>query len=73
LKGTVQTDRGSPSINVSPKKHSLRILDNLIKNFRLLGYKIMEEGSKLLPTMMYAKMSIYIRKSNAVIPTRDYG
>ena len=77
LKGTVQTDRGFPSIIVSPKNisRSLRILDNLIKNFRLLGYKIdlWDEGLKIV-AYDDDKMSIYIReKSNAVDTTSDYG
>mgnify|MGYP003639243571 CR=1 FL=1 len=77
LKGTVQTDKGFPSIIVSPKNisRSLRILDNLIKNFRLLGYKIdlWEEGLKIV-AYDDDKMSIYIReKSNAVDTTSDYG
>lgn len=77
LKGTVQTDRGFPSIIVSPKNisRSLRILDNLIKNFRLLGYKIdlWDEGLKII-AYDDDKMSIYIReKSNAVDTTSDYG
>ena len=77
LKGTVQTDRGFPSIIVSPKNisRSLRILDHLIKNFRLLGYKIdlWDEGLKIV-AYDDDKMSIYIReKSNAVDTTSDYG
>lgn len=77
LKGTVQTDRGFPSIIVSPKNisRSLRILDNLIKNFRLLGYRIdlRDEGLNIV-AYDDDKMSIYIReKSNAVDTTSDYG
>jgi hypothetical protein len=77
IKGTVQTDRGFPSIIVTPKNisRSLRLLDNLIKNFRLLDYKIdlCDEG---LNIVAYGddKMSIYIReKSNAVDNISDYG
>lgn len=77
LKGTVQTDRGFPSIIVSPKNisRSLRILDNLIKNFRLLGYRIdlRDEGLNIV-AYDDDKMSIYIReKSNAVDTISDYG
>lgn len=77
LKGTVQTDRGFPSIIVSPKNisRSLRILDNLIKNFRLLGYRIdlRDEGLNIV-AYDDDKMLIYIReKSNAVDTTSDYG
>jgi len=76
LKGTVQTDRGFPSIIVSPKNisRSLRILDNLIKYFRLLGYKIDLSDEGLNIVAYDDKMSIYIReKSNAVETTTDYG
>lgn len=76
LKGTVQTDRGFPSIIVSPKNisRSLRILDNLIKNFRILGYRV-EIKDDVLKIMAYDDdMSIYIReKSNAVDKVDDYG
>jgi hypothetical protein len=76
LKGTVQTDRGFVSIIVSPKNisRSLRILDNLIKNFRLLGYKINLSDEGLNIVAYDDEMSIYIReKSNAVDTTTDYG
>jgi hypothetical protein len=38
----LQTDSGFPDIIVSVKKHFsiIKILDTLIKNFKILGYKI---------------------------------
>ncbi|MBC5862775.1 hypothetical protein [Flavobacterium turcicum] len=52
IKGTVQTGRGMPSIIVTPKNisRSLRILDNLIKNFLALNYKVVlkEEGLTII-------------------------
>lgn len=76
LKGTVQTDRGFPSIVVSPKNvsRSLRILDNLIKNFKALGYDTELKDEGLSITAYDDKMLIYIReKSNAIDTVSDYG
>lgn len=63
VKGTISTDRGLPSIIVTPKNVSraLRILDNLIKNFKILGYQVVlnDEGLKITYEDDY--MSVYIR------------
>lgn len=76
LKGTVQTDRGLPSIIVSPKNisRSLRILDNLIKNFKALGYEIRLKDEGLYIVAYDDEISLYIReKSNAVDTISNYG
>ena len=77
VKGTISTDRGLPSITVSPKNvsRSLRILDNLIKNFKVLGYKILltDEGLKVV-AYDDDKMLIYIReKSKALLTPNRWG
>lgn len=76
IKGTIQTDRGFPSIIVSPKNisRSLRILDNLIKNFRVLGYNVVlkDEG---LSVIAYDndEIKVYIReKSNSIKLNDNY-
>lgn len=76
IKGTIQTDRGFPSIIVTPKNisRSLRILDILIKNFRILNYKIVlkDEG---LTIIAYDddEIKVYIReKCNSVKIKSDY-
>lgn len=76
IKGTVRTSGGLPSIIVSPKNiaRSLRVLDNLIKNFRTLGYEIdlSEQGLKI--RAYDDEMSIYIReKSNAEFTPNRWG
>ena len=76
IKGGIQTDRGFPSIIVSPKNvvRTLRILDNLIKNFKALGYQIQlnDEGLNLIAHD--EKMILYFReKCNAVDTMSSYG
>lgn len=72
VKGTISTDRGLPSIVVSPKNvsRSLRILNNLIKNFKVLGYKIFlnDEGLNIV-AYDDDKMLIYIREKSKVLLT----
>lgn len=77
IKGSVQTDAGLPSIIVTPKNisRSLRILDNLIKNFRVLNYKVLlkQEG---LTIVAYEEdeMKISIREiCNSVQVETDFG
>lgn len=77
VKGTISTSRGFPSIVVSPKNvsRSLRILDNLIKNFKILGYQVSlsNEGLKIT-AYNDDKMLIYIReKSNAKLTPNKWG
>jgi hypothetical protein len=77
VKGTISTSRGLPSIIVSPKNvsRSLRILDNLIKNFKVLGYRVLlsDEGLEII-AHDNDKMLIYIReKSNATLTPNKYG
>lgn len=76
VKGTVQTDRGFISIMVSPENitRSLRILDNLIKNFKTLGYKVEINDEGLNVVAYDDKMTIYVReKSNASETIDKYG
>ncbi|WP_336703474.1 hypothetical protein [Chryseobacterium indologenes] len=77
VKGTISTSRGFPSIVVTPKNvsRSLRILDNLIKNFKVLGYQVSlsNEGLKIT-AYDDDKMLIYIReKSNATLTPNKWG
>lgn len=76
VKGTISTSRGLPSIIVSPKNvsRSLRILDNLIKNFKVLGYQVLlsDEGLKIVA--YDDNMLVYIReKSNATDTINERG
>ncbi|MCD0477471.1 hypothetical protein LPB90_03315 [Chryseobacterium sp. LC2016-29] len=78
VKGTISTSRGLPSIIVSPKNvsRSLRILDNLIKNFKFLGYQVLlnDEGLKIVAYDDDDDMLVYIReKSNAIDTIDDRG
>lgn len=77
VKGTISTNRGFPSIVVSPKNvsRSLRILDNLIKNFKVLGYQVSLSNERLKITAYDDdKMLIYIReKSNATSTPNKWG
>lgn len=76
IKGMVQTDRGFPSIIVTPKNvpRALRILDNLIKNFRVLNYKIILKDEGL--TIIFNdddEIKVYIReKCNSVETNSNY-
>lgn len=77
IKGAVQTGRGMPKIIVAPKNisRSLRILDNLIKNFRTLNYKIVlkEDGLTIIADEEN-EMQISIREiCNSVQVDSDFG
>lgn len=76
IKGTVQTGRGMPSIIVTPKNipRSLRILDNLIKNFRALNYKVvLKEDGLTIIGYEDDEMKISIREiCNSVLVETDF-
>ena len=66
-KGMLQTDSGFPDIIVSVKNisRSLRILDTLIKNFKILGYKIdLHKTGLHIVSINNDVMKIYIREKN---------
>ncbi|CAH0195358.1 hypothetical protein [Chryseobacterium sp. Bi04] len=76
IKGTISTDRGLPNIVVSPKNvsRSLRILDNLIKNFKTLGYKVSVDSEGLKFAAYEDKIALYIKeKSNIKDTTNERG
>jgi hypothetical protein len=77
IKGTIQTDSGFPSITVTPQNstRALIVLDNLIKNFRLLNYNVLikEEG---LTIVAYEdiEIKISIREIyNSIQVDNDFG
>ncbi|GAA6765778.1 hypothetical protein AAFH68_17160 [Flavobacterium sp. CGRL1] len=76
ITGTIETGRGMPSIIVTPKNiaRSLRILDNLIKNFRVLNYKIVlkQDGLTIIANED-DEMKISIREiCNSVMVDTDF-
>ncbi len=73
IKGTIHTDRGLPNIIVSPKNlsRSLRILDNLIKNFKILGYKVNVDNEGLKFFASEDKILLYIREKSHAKDTTD--
>ncbi|AZA99263.1 hypothetical protein EG359_06430 [Chryseobacterium joostei] len=76
IKGTIDTDGGLPNIVVSPKNVSraLRILDNLIKNFKILGYKMNIDSEGLKFAAYEDKITLYIKeKSNIKDTTNERG
>lgn len=76
IKGTIHTDGGLPNIVVSPKNvsRSLRILDNLIKNFKTLGYRVSVDSEGLRFTAYQDKITLCIReKSNIKDTTNERG
>lgn len=76
IKGTIHTDGGLPNIVVSPKNvhRSLRILDNLIKNFKILGYKVNVDSEGLKFAAYEDKITLYIKeKSNIKDTTNERG
>ncbi|WP_426478103.1 hypothetical protein ACP3T3_01055 [Chryseobacterium sp. CBSDS_008] len=76
IKGTIHTDGGLPNIVVSPKNisRSLRILDNLIKNFKILGYRVSVDSEGLRFAAYEDKITLYIKeKSNIKDTTNERG
>lgn len=74
--GTIHTDSGLPNIVVSPKNvsRSLRILDNLIKNFKTLGYRVSVDSDGLKFAAYEDKITLYIKeKSNIKDTTNERG
>lgn len=75
VKGTVRTSSGLPSIVVTPKNipRSLRILDNLIKNFKIMGYEIILSNQGLKIEAYEDSTSIYIREKSTAkfTPNKD--
>lgn len=77
IKGTIQTDRGFPSITVTPKNipRTLIVLDNLIKNFRLLKYNVeIKEDGLTIVAYEDIEIKISIREIyNSIQIDNDYG